>query len=318
MAKNEPISRKYNMDDLIMLEKAQVFHDNFDSDKPYFENAYPQFADPFATEFQAVIDDADALPLDIEVESEIVIVTEQLEAKMEEARIFIKKFFSYVDIAFSSDAKRKSFGTNRYEKARKSQILMKELLETAHRKAIVTADQNALIAAGFSIIDIADLENMANAIDLLNAQQEDLKTNRVEMTENRVIAYNAVWDYMVKINNASKVIFIDSPAKLSIYMLYPTQHSSLSKPQNLTAVVDPADPVHINIDFDAVQDATEYRLYGSIVNIGDPSGTFTELTTGATTHFDAQLTVGKRNYWKVRAFNATQSSAYSDEIWLDG
>ncbi len=318
MPSTKQIERDYDLNDLYMLEKAQVFHDNFETDKVLFTAAFPHLADPFEADFQAAIDAADDIPSGMEVDAEIAIVTEELNALLELGRKAMQKLFTYVDVAFNSTAKTNSFGKNRYMKARASQLKLKELLETGHRKAAETANQTALIAAGYTADDITELASLRDQIDAKNAQQEDLKSGRYEKTEIRIKAYNVVWEYMVKINQASKVVFADSPAKLTEYLLYPTSHHELPKPQGLTAVQNPSLPDKADLSWDTVPDAENYKVYVSVVNTGEPSGSYELAGETASEAFQAPLTAEKRNYWKIRAFNETQSSDYSDEVWVEG
>lgn len=318
MPSTQPIQKDFSMDYNDMLERAQVFHDSFVVDKATFTAAFPHLADPFADDFQDDIDAADAIPSGAEVDSEISVITEQLEAQLALGRKALQKLFTYADIVWDSVAKTNTFGKNRYGKSRTSQIKMKELLETAHRKATEVTNQAALIAGGYTLADIAELATIRDAIDDLNAEQEDMKAARGEKTEQRIIAYNKVWGYMMKINQASKVVFVDSPAKLSEYLLYPTVHHELPKPTGLAAVQRPLEPLIADLSWDTDVDADYYKVYVSVVNTGAPSGTFTETGGEASSPFEAPLTSGKRNYWKIRAFNDTQSSDYSDEVWLEG
>ncbi len=317
MPSTKPILREYTLDDLDMMERAQVFHDNFGTDKALFTAAFPHLADPFQADFQTAIDDADAIPSGAEVDAEIRVLTEELDALLELGRKAMQKLFTYADVTFGSAAKTNTFGKPRYQKARYSQLKMKELLETGHRKASETANETALTAAGYTPADIAELASLRDQIDAKNAEQEDLKSGRYEKTELRIKAFNEVWGYMVKINQASKVVFADSPAKLTEYLLYPSVHHDLPKPQGLTAVTDPVEPLTANLAWDEVAGAESYKIYVSVVDLGEPSGEYTVQGEVETNMYDAAMTAGKRNYWKVRAFNETASSDYSDEVFLE-
>ena len=54
-----------------------------------------------------------------------------------------------------------------------------------------------------------------------NQKQEDAMSNRLLHTKNRVEALNAVWEFMEKISNASKIIYAENPTKTEQYLLYP-------------------------------------------------------------------------------------------------
>ncbi len=317
MPSTAPILRDYNMDDLEMFERAQIFHDNFVIDMADFTAAFPALDAVFAADFQTAIDDADAIPSDDEVVGQIEIITEQLDDKMAECREALQKLYAYVKITFKSEAKLNSFGKSLYKKARNSQTKMKELLELGHRTASEPENETALLATGYAAGDITQLETLMNELDALNASQEILKMNRLNKTESRVMAYNAVWSYMMDINQASKVVYASSPAKLSEYLLYPAEHHGLSKPQNLTAEYIGGSPAVIHLGWDAVDGAESYDVYYDTADIGAPSGDYNLLDTFTDNFADVVPVDGKRNYFKVKAKNDEHTSAYSDEAFVD-
>ncbi len=317
MANYKNIIRDYNMDDLEMLQLAQVFHNNFILDKTAFTTAFPHLNDPFAVDFQTAIDMADDIPSAAEVDSEIAVITESLNAKLPLARNALQKLFTYADVAWDSVAKTNSFGKNKYDRARNSQVKMKELLELAHRQAEITANKTELITAGYSQAAIDELETLMNEIDTLNAQQEDALSERGTKTEVRIKALNAVWDYMKQINKTSKVVFVDSPAKLVLYLLYPTSSSSLSKPQNFTAVAVPGPPLNASLNWDIVVGAVDYEVEQSQVPIGQPVGTWESAAMTSDTNTMVPMIQGLRYFFRMRARNSTQVSAWSDQVFVD-
>lgn len=312
---SEQIEREYDMDDLAMLERAQVFHDNFVADQATFVADFPYMATPFETDFQTAIDTADAIPSAQEVEGEISEVTFDLNEQLPLGRKALQKLYTYVDLVWPKGQKDSSFGRSKYEKARNSQVKMKELLEQGHRQADKASNKAALLAAGYTQAAIDELETIMTAIDTLNREQENLLSERGDKTYERISAYNAVWDYMKKINSASKVTFVDNPAKINQYLLYPTSSQSLPKPQNLQVAPDPQDPQNAVLTWNMVQGATSYHIYWSSVPLGQPSGTFNEVgQTNGETIFITPIGPGTENYWKIKAFGGGLSSAFSDEV----
>lgn len=312
MAAIKKIEREYTMEDLDMLQLAQVFHDNFVIDETAFVAAFPMLDAPFAANFQTAIDAADDIPSGAEVDSLIAVITEGLNNQMPLARAALQKLFTYADLTWNSLAKTDSFGKNRYGKARQSQIRIKELLELAHRQAEVAANKADLIASGYTQGDIDELETIMDEIDSLNRDQEDALSNRGIQTQVRVTAMNAVWEFMRQINKTSKVVFVDSPAKLDMYLLYPTTHSGLPKVQNLEVSVSSGSPYIATITWTPAVGATEYQMYQSVVPQGDPPGDFEWYGAFAVTETNLPVIYGYRYWYKVRAINATQEGAFSD------
>ncbi len=319
MARANQTVRDYSKADDIMLEQAQTMRNSFDTDSAAFTAMYPMFGLTFSADWQADIDAAQALPTADEENMELKVKTEDVDNEMELCRVHYQLMASYIKILFpSSSAKQGLFGLHKYESVRYSQTKMYDLMQLAHRKCSDAAYSADLIALGFDQLQIDKIAVLAAALYDANEVQEDYKQTIKLNTEARIAAYNKVWGVMKQVSAASKQVFLENYAKLAQYKLYPEGEGGLGKPQNMTAVVDPVDPGQVNIDFDAVADATEYKIYGSEVHLGLPSGVYIELGLSATNHFDMPIIVGMRNYWKVRAFNDTQSSVYSDEVYLDG
>lgn len=314
---SESVEREYDIEDLLMLERAQVFHDNFVDDKAAFTADFPHLADPFAGDFQAAIDAADAIPLSSTVEAQIAVVTEQLNDQMPLGRKALQKLYTYVELVWNSKARDNEFGRNKYEKARSSQVKMKELLELANAAAEVPANKTELLAAGYTQAAIDELLTIMTAIDTLNAQQEKLLSGRGVKTETRIKAYNAVWDFMKQINKASKVTFEDSPAKIEQYLLYPTSHTSLPKVQNLAAVLDGGPPLNAMLSWNVSEGATDYEIQRSAVALGQPAGSFIPLVTVQNTQYSDIVSANQSYYYRVRAINASLTGAWSDVAQLD-
>ncbi|GAB5466146.1 MAG: hypothetical protein Kapaf2KO_15820 [Candidatus Kapaibacteriales bacterium] len=309
------IERDYTIDDLQMLQRAQVFHNNFVADQAAFVADFPHLATPFETEFQAAIDAADAIPSGAEVDAEIADVTFDLNEQLPLGRKALQKLYTYVELAWPKGNKNNSFGRNKYEKARNSQLKMKELLEQAHRQAEVATNKTALLAAGYTQAAIDELQTIETAIDTLNAQQEDMLAGRFEKTYNRITAYNTVWGFMQQINKASKVTFEDNLAKIEMYLLYPTSSQSLPKPQNLQMAPKTGNPEIAVLTWEPVAGAVTYKVYFSETALGQPSGSFAEIgdVEGAVM-YEAPIVQGRENWWRIRAYGGGLVSAYSDIV----
>lgn len=224
--------RLFNKPDELMLEQAQTMYDNFVAEKANFIANVPVFEDPFAENFQAIIREAEALPLDNEIIAEAAIYTEQLEITMEEARKAYMKLIYYVKLAFpDSNAILDVFGHNKYEKERKSQTGMLNLLEQAHRKAEDSKYKNSLISNGFTQEMIDGLQTIYQNIREQNRMQEDALNERPLKTQQRVEKLNKVWEFMEKISEATKIIYMDNPTKQEQYLLYPEGRYKTEKKQ---------------------------------------------------------------------------------------
>jgi hypothetical protein len=302
------ITRKYSKDDLDMLQQAQVFHDNFVIDKADFIAAFTMFADPFETDFQTDIDAADAIPLDSEVAQAIAIITEEIETEMAKGRTAMQKLFTYAKVGFDdSQASLKAFGKGEYEKSRSNQLKLKEMLEKAHRQASEAANKAILLGAGYSQTDIDNLDTIMTDIDTKDASQEDAKSDRLKKTEDRVIAYNKVWEYLEKISEASKVIYVDSPAKLQQYVLYPSSSTLPGKVQNMGY-----DYGTNTVSWDAAPNADTYQLERKYYT--DPE--WTVVYEGADTSV-VDVPPGSGTWlYRCRGQNGEGYGSWSDELMV--
>lgn len=311
------IVREFTMEDLLMLERAQVFHNAFLTDDADFIAAFPLFTLPFATDFQAAIDAADAIPSGYEIDAQIAVVTEDLNQILILGQKALQKLYTYVDLTWTNKKMYNVFGRSKYEKARNSDLKMKELLELAHRQAEITENKTPLLATGYTQADIDELGAISDSIDAKNAEQEDMMANRGKLTQERVVALNNVWNFMKQINKASKVVFVDNPAKIELYLLYPTSYSSLGKVQNLSAVLDGGPPLKAILGWDFVTGGIDYEVERSAVPLGMPEGAFVPIVTVQDNNYTDLIGGGESLYYRVRTKNATLTGAYSDVFRLD-
>lgn len=219
------VLRDFRINDSTMLIKSQVFLNAFIVRKALFTANFPNLADPFANEFQIAIDLADDLPFPWEINGEITSIVYEIKQKMILGQRNLQILFSYVNIGWESEAKMNEFGKNKYLKARENYNKMIDLLKLAFNTAQESENKTVLLNVGYSQIQIDELNTLANEIDAMLLQLNEAKSNRYILTEERITAMNNVWAFMKRLNKASKVVFVDNPAMLKLFLLYPTSHS---------------------------------------------------------------------------------------------
>jgi hypothetical protein len=256
MSNTEQIARLYHKDDLEMLQQAQLFHDLFITDQVDFTAAFPNFATPYETNFQTKIDDADAVPLDSQVAADIAAISYEIEVEMEKGRKAIQILYSYVKLAFDSNPLTvEKFKRPKYSDARQSSVKMKELLERTNALADSAEFKPDLLAKGYTQGQIDELLTIMTALENKDKAQEEMMSERRDKTQERINAYNAVWNYMLEINDAAKVVFIDNPAKLWQYTLYHTSHPAPGKVTGLAY-----DQATGTLTYDGLSDAVAYEV----------------------------------------------------------
>ncbi|MCX6155223.1 MAG: hypothetical protein NT007_13800 [Candidatus Kapabacteria bacterium] len=95
-------------------------------------------------------------------------------------------------------------------------------------------------------------------------------------------------------------------------------YDSLAASANIAAGLSGSDfPPIVNVNWDAVAGATEYRVYRSIVPATQPAGTYILITTTADTMFAEPGVELKRMYYYVVGINSYRTGADSAAAWVD-
>ena len=299
------ITKKFSKSYDEALTQAYLFQSELVVDQAAFTAFSPLFASPFAADFLLDIQAADAIPTNEDDLNNQTVLSAEVEDQMVLAREQYQKLLLYVGFAWpNSEPKLKVFGNNQYEIARKSPPKMINLLQSSYLSANSVTYKAALIAAGFLQTDITLLHTIE--LDLtakLNAQQDYIR-HSFTRSEDRVVAFNKVWDTMVQISNASKYIFKDSPAKIEFYLLYPEGAGPgvLTPPTGLSFTLS-----NMKISWNSVTNATSYS-----VEISQDGVAYNEIYSGVETNFIYMPVFFGYAYLRCRARNASGYSDYSD------
>ncbi len=265
-----------------------------------------------------------------------------LEALGNAFEIFPNDAYYKNDVTISVDAKN--------EKRENSQVQMRAIIGCAKIKWGMTSPQVKRFNAGKMTVitdrsfltlarqcvtlateylaDLAAFGLTQPMIDALAAEAqllEDEMNNISEKeslrdlkTQERINDGNELYGFVALYCEIGKIIWQDvDEAKYYDYVIYPAVQSSLSKPQNLAVSFDPLDPSPVTLTWDLVAEATSYDVYFNIAETGAPAGDYTFLNTFPTSPAMVPPIFGKRNYYKIKAKNDTDTSVYSDSVWAD-
>ncbi len=184
--------------------------------------------------------------------------------------------------------------------------------------AQATANLAALTAEGLTQAAIDSLTANAQLFEDALIDVVDKKEVRDTKANERTEKGNELYSFAANYSKLGKLIWENvDEAKYNDYVIYPTSQSGLSKPQNLAAALDPVNVAPITLSWDLVADATSYDIYFNIAATGAPAGSFTLLNTFATSPALIPAIFEKRNYFKIKAINDTETSPYSDEVFVD-
>lgn len=222
------VTREFKKADELMLQQARVIYtllygtDGTDGDLAEFTAEFTQMDAVFLAAFLTAIEAADDTPGDDEVVTEQQLSTLAVETVMALSRKRLGRLFNYAEITFPDNPLAKDiFGNNIYRKNRYIQTGMIEVLQVAYTKANMEPYKSALITQGFIQTRIDELNTLALNLQSTNNTQEVKKTERPELTQDRIEKHNAVWNIWEKINTASKVVYEDDYAKQQQYLMYP-------------------------------------------------------------------------------------------------
>ena len=93
--------------------------------------------------------------------------------------------------------------------------------------------------------------------------------------------------------------------------------SILPAPEGLTISLVSETTGLIRLNFEEVASATTYKIFRSVVGLGMPAGEFTYITEQPGIEYVGNTTAGMRNWFHVKAGNATQLSAASTAVFMD-
>ncbi len=183
---------------------------------------------------------------------------------------------------------------------------------------VATEYLSDLTAIGLTQADIDSLESEAQIFENKLNSIAQKKALRDDKTTERTQKGNELYSFVKQYSTVGKLIWENvDEAKYNDYIIYKSSKSSLSKPKNLAAAYDPLDPAVITLTWDLVALATSYDVFVNIAATGAPAGNFTLLNNIVTSPALLPVIFEKRNYFKIKAKNDTDTSPYSDEVWVD-
>ncbi len=210
-------TRKFGMSDPDMLEDARLIHGYFETDKVDMIAFDATMDDPFADDFLAEIDAAEALSGDDQLIDVLVEATETVEEAMTKGRNGFQTLKYFIERAFPENKSVwDQFGYNDYEKASRSQSRFIQFLLKAHKWAVKYTVQ--LNAVGCTNARIAEIKTLAENIQSFNLDQETEKGTRPEETDNRIKALNRIWATLSRIRRAGKLIYFNNFGKYQRYL----------------------------------------------------------------------------------------------------
>jgi hypothetical protein len=214
------VVRNFSKPDDEMLQQSDVLLGSFQDNKSLFIGPFPQFADPFASEWAATTATARLNLPDYVSVTDQSSETDALETLMDEGRNLFQTVILYAQLAFPNDPnKLKLFGQSQYNSARASHLKLPVLLRTMYTQASKPEYKTALITKGLTEAQINMLETLATSIVNQNVVQEKAKNERSLSASDRIAAMNAVWEKMSLVCLCAKMVFQNDAARYNLFLL---------------------------------------------------------------------------------------------------
>jgi hypothetical protein len=272
----DPIKRDFAIPDEDMIQDARLKHASFLEDKTDFVAFDPDFADPFAANFEIDIDAAEATDDDETVTDQqqqlTNVVLDEMQKcrdKFQDAKIFIAKTFP------DNKEVQNEFGFNDYTQAQKGQSSFIKFMFKFHK--VATKYKVALIAKNYTQLMIDEILTFHDTLKDADVAQDLFIKNRPVKTRDRILKMNKAWKGETTICAAGKRIYKDDFAKYQRYLLPPGEETpeALSIKGIITnSATNAADEdVHVQIEANGISVFSNGTgLYG----IGGlPAGTYT-------------------------------------------
>lgn len=287
----EPVEiiRNFRGSDVFMTQTARVIHGLFFSDLSAFTAFDATMDGPYAAAFLAEVEAAETVVADTAVIDQQVIMTEEVQAAMDEGRKKYTEVKYFVQKSFSSSpGTQNEFGLNDYEKARKSSAQMVQFLFEMH--AACNKYGATLIDNGYSQLKIDEILTLRDDLLAKNYSQKLFKKQRPKLTEDRIIVLSACYNTMMNVMAAAQIVYQDDYAKQQQFVYQPSANTDDTR--EFTGTIAPAGIATIST-------LEEYNpeTVVSFRNTGVASLTFSLSKTGAvepvTVELDGGATVSK-------------------------
>ena len=218
MKKNR-VKRLYIAPDAKMCESAGVTYKFLEQDIAVFTAFNSNMNAAYLAAYNAAIQAAEVVVRDSSVKGAQATKTETVEKVMAKARKKYKHVKFFVEKAFeNSPGSQHEFGLYDYLKVRFNTTKMIGFLDLMH--TVCVTHSAPLIAAGFSVAGIAEIETIMHELSESNSLQHAAKNERPVLTDKRIMTLNKCYSMMAYVNAAAQLIFSDDFAKQKQYRFY--------------------------------------------------------------------------------------------------
>lgn len=211
------MERKFKGSDAAFIEQAKTIRNHLQTYHADFSAFDPTLDATFIEALTAAIAEVDAGRDDVAHKEMVRQQTEAVQAAMDQCRTVYKRLKYFVEQTFSSKGVQNEFGLGQFKTVRDSQPKMIQFMGTLKTTAAKYSAQ--LTAHGCPADLIASIETAIAALDTANQGQESAKGERTVATEVRVEKLNAVYDRLMRVSAAAKIVFEGDATRLALFHL---------------------------------------------------------------------------------------------------
>ncbi len=218
MSKPTELARNYQLADAVMLEAAKTTHGFLLEDLQDFNSFNPLFEQGYADDWLDYINVAETVTKDDVIIDQMAGLSAAVEAAMKKCRDKFQTLKFFIEKAFPNNtAVWNEFGYNNYDNARKTQPGMIQFMVGLH--AVATKYKTQLFGVNFTQAKLDEILTFKTELDTANLNQELFKAGRPALTQDRIIKLNKVWDILVEVGKAGKIVYSNNHAKYNRYLL---------------------------------------------------------------------------------------------------
>ncbi|MCX6352425.1 MAG: hypothetical protein NTX03_11270 [Bacteroidetes bacterium] len=221
MASEQEIKRSYTGQDSVLHTTAQTMVNSLRSELGVFTSRFSWMDASYADAFQAKLTACRNFPTDDGMATDLKVLSGDLKKGVVQSYKALQNLNGYAKIAFLADDVRRSVqGKEDWRKAQQDAVLMYRALQQAYEYANTDPIKTALIAKGYTQIEIDALETLSETINDLNNAQDAAKKNRQIATQQRIQLNNELYGIMQIVNTSAKVVWQGNAAQIGLFKLY--------------------------------------------------------------------------------------------------
>ncbi len=214
-------TRKYNLQDKDVENLSFIIEKMFRNNKDKFVTLFPKLDRKFLEEWKLELDVLKKMEEDRDIVRMQQKQTEKLYKSLHFATEQMNVLLLYAKISFPANrAKMKAFGKSDFSKARYSAPKMLSLMKNTLVRVLLPENLEKMHSNGFDEDRLDDFKKAISQLEININKQAEIKSLRPIKTQERIAAYNKLWERLELVSNAAKLVFADDKETARKFLLY--------------------------------------------------------------------------------------------------